>query len=113
MYQDWLSRTGFEFGFKAEVGDAASSAIQLVSPQAIRRAGVSHVRYPVQSLIYGHVSENVEEARRRGRSLSRAISNGWIGTVSRYGKSGSWKDELPEAMALPRRWLSRSWKMRP
>ncbi|HEY8750865.1 MAG TPA: hypothetical protein VIM11_22970 [Tepidisphaeraceae bacterium] len=69
MYQDWLAEHVSDPALKQKLRDAASSAIEQVAPKAYDAAAVSHVRYPVQSLIYGHVSENVEEARRRGHAL--------------------------------------------
>jgi hypothetical protein len=84
MYQDWLAEHVSDSALKQRLEDAAKSAIARVAPLAYDAAAVSHVRFPVQSLVYGHVAENAEEAGRRGRAL-----------LSRFEADGSVKFRVP------------------
>jgi len=50
---------------------AATTALARVNPQNYYHSGVSHVRYPVAPLVYGHVAEAVERARGSARGALR------------------------------------------
>jgi hypothetical protein len=47
----------------------ARAALTNVAPADLNSAGVGHIRYPVESLVYGHVAETATRAEERGHSL--------------------------------------------
>lgn len=69
MMQDWLASQSTDPDLTRRLRDAARIAIANVPPQAYNFSGVSHIRYPVESLVYGHVAEAADEARRQGHAL--------------------------------------------
>jgi hypothetical protein len=76
---DWLARQTNDAALAQRLKDAAKEALAQVPPPDYNYAGVSHVRYPVQSLLYGHVAENVQRALEAGRgSLGRFQPDGSI-----------------------------------
>lgn len=66
---EWLAAITKDAKLAAELTNAAAGALRQVRPESYNGSGVSHVRYPVTSLLYGHVAENVAHAREAGSAL--------------------------------------------
>jgi len=71
VWMDYLARHTDDAALGARLRKAAAGALARVNPQNYYHAGVSHVRYPVAPLAYGHVAEAVERARRSARNALR------------------------------------------
>ena len=69
MLEDWLATQTPDDSLRRRLEDAARDAIAKVPAAAYDFAGISHIRYPAPSLIYGHVAENAEAADRHGHDL--------------------------------------------
>lgn len=69
LLQDWLAGQVKDRGLAGRLRTVAGPAIAAVDPNAYDAAAVGHIRYPVQSLVYGHVAENVDRAAAAGRAL--------------------------------------------
>ncbi len=85
---------------------AAAAAVGQVNPQGYYRSGVAHVRHPVVPLLYGHVAESVERARRSARGhLRRFEADGRLLYRQRKGKpdyaSTHWAREASGLAARP------------
>jgi hypothetical protein len=79
MFQDWLAQRTEDQALQRRLGEAAREAIAHVDPASYDAATVSHITYPVQSLLYGHVEENARRAEQMARSLlSRFESDGSV-----------------------------------
>ncbi len=68
---DWLARQTNDAALAQRLKEAAKEALAQVPPPDYNYAGVSHVRYPVQSLLYGHVAESTNRALEVGRGQLR------------------------------------------
>lgn len=69
VWMDWLaSRTHLQ-DLAARLRATATNALAAVRPADIDASGVGHVRYPVASLIYGHVAEAAVRAEQNGHAL--------------------------------------------
>ncbi|MFO8015286.1 MAG: hypothetical protein R6X20_18545 [Phycisphaerae bacterium] len=66
-----LARGADEADLAARLRKAADAAVDLVPPGRWYHSGVSHVQYPAVPLVYGHVAERVEGARRSARGQIR------------------------------------------
>lgn len=69
MMQDWLASQCTDPALAERLRQAAGAAIAKVQPAAYQSAAVSHIRFPVESLVYGHVEATAIEAERQGRAL--------------------------------------------
>ncbi|MCS6860996.1 MAG: CIA30 family protein [Abditibacteriales bacterium] len=67
MLMDWLARQTNDAALAQRLSNAAREALAQMPPADYNFAGVSHVRYPVQALLYGHVAANVQRALEAGR----------------------------------------------
>jgi hypothetical protein len=65
----WLAERTKDELLGARLRNAAANGIAQVPPSQYNSAGVSHVRYPVSSLLFGHVIENAVTAKRQGLAL--------------------------------------------
>lgn len=79
MMLDWLSQKTKRPELKLRLLKASKQALALVPSEDLNFRGVSHVRYPVPALLYGHLEENLNrsEAEARG-ALKRFESDGTI-----------------------------------
>jgi len=68
-FMEWLARQTTDKALATRLTDAAEQALAPVNPRDYDAAGVSHVRYPVASLLYGHVAENAQRAEEQARGL--------------------------------------------
>jgi hypothetical protein len=66
---DWLAVATRDATLAVTLTNTAAAALREVPPHSYNASGVSHVRYPVAPLLYGHVGENVRHARQIGRSM--------------------------------------------
>jgi hypothetical protein len=69
VLMEWLAGVTPDGGLAARLRAAAKGTIALVPPAERDTAGVSHLRPPAPSLLYGAVLANVQHARQVGRSL--------------------------------------------
>jgi len=63
-----VSQGGFPPGPAADAA-TAKDALTNVPSAELNAAGVGHVRFPVESLVYGHVAETAERAAQGGRAM--------------------------------------------
>lgn len=69
LYMDWLAEQTSNAGLAARLREAAKAALARVPPAEYNTAGISHVHYPVEALIYGHVAESTSQAQEIARGL--------------------------------------------
>ena len=67
VWMDWLASQSTQPALARRLQEIAKDALTSIPPQDWNSAGVGHVRYPVASLIYGHVAENAARAQQTGR----------------------------------------------
>jgi hypothetical protein len=69
VFQEWLAGQVADPATARRLREAAQAAIARVQPRRYDTSGVSHVRHPVASLVFGHVAENAERATEEGRAM--------------------------------------------
>ncbi|HZO90957.1 MAG TPA: hypothetical protein VFB38_21710 [Chthonomonadaceae bacterium] len=69
LMMDWLALQSKDAALTERLRAQAKETLAQVPPQDYNSAGVSHIRYPVPALVYGHAAENATQARAGGRSL--------------------------------------------
>jgi hypothetical protein len=69
LWMDWLGVQTHDPALAGRLKETAKAALAEVPPADLNFAGVGHVRFPVEALVYGHVAENAERAEQSGRSL--------------------------------------------
>lgn len=69
VFMEWLARQTSDAALAARLNETAREASARVRPQDEDAARVSHIFYPVASLVYGHAAENAQQAAERGRQL--------------------------------------------
>ena len=69
VWMDWLASRTQQPELATRLRDTAKEALAGIAPADIDASGVGHVRYPVASLIHGHVAEAAERAEQNGRAL--------------------------------------------
>ena len=67
MWMDWLASQSAEPALAGRLQQTAKDALASIQPQDWNSVAIGHVRYPVTSLIYGHVAENAMRAQQIGR----------------------------------------------
>lgn len=67
LYARWLSGQVGDVALSNRLADLAQGAIAAVAPSSYNFSGVGHVRLPVASLVFGHITENVATARGAGK----------------------------------------------
>jgi hypothetical protein len=68
-YMDWSAIHTRDPAQAKRLREQAKQALAHVEPGNWNGSGVSHVQYPVESLLYGHVAENVQNALHGAREL--------------------------------------------
>lgn len=91
LMMDWLANKTNDQALRDRLGEAAKVAISEVKPEDYYFAKIAHIRYPVESLLYGHVIENAVRARSNAENiLARFEPDGSVryrpGAVD-YGKT--------------------------
>jgi len=71
MFMDALAACAPDRALAARLNEAAAAALRQVKPENYDSASVSHVRWRVQSLLYGNVAANAERALQHGRDMLR------------------------------------------
>lgn len=89
VLMDWLARQAGDADLQRRLAEAAKAALAEVKPGDLNSAGISHVRYPVAALVYGHAAENAARADQVARELLAQCEPD--GTV-RYQKSPAGPD---------------------
>lgn len=69
VWMDWLAGRTAQTNLATRLQATSKEALSGIAPADIDAAGVGHVRYPVASLIYGHVAEAAARAEQNGRAL--------------------------------------------
>jgi hypothetical protein len=69
VWMDWLANRTQQPELATRLRDTAKEALAGIAAGDIDASGVGHVRYPVASLIYGHVAEAAARAEQNGRAL--------------------------------------------
>ena len=69
VWLDWLARETREPALAARLKETAQGALTGIPPEELNVSGVGHVRFPVGSLLYGHVAETAAHAEQAGRAL--------------------------------------------
>jgi hypothetical protein len=73
VWMEWLaaqtSAPGADRALAPRLQQAARAAVAVVDLAAYNVTGVGHVRYPVASLLFGHVAENLDTAQRQAADL--------------------------------------------
>jgi hypothetical protein len=69
LMMDWLASKTSDRALSERLGEAARAALAEVRPEDYNYAKVSHIRYPVESLLYGHVVENATRARSNAENI--------------------------------------------
>jgi hypothetical protein len=82
LWMRWLAVHDSTSDRQGRLEQAATNALSAVMPAQFNTAGVGHIRYPVECLVFGQVAENAQEARRRGGEL-----------LGRFGPDGTVKYE--------------------
>ena len=67
LWMDWLAKQTGQPALAGRLQETAKDALTSIPPQDLNFSGVGHVRYPVASLLYGHVAENAARAQQTGR----------------------------------------------
>ena len=69
VWMDWLASRTQQPDLAARLRETATNVIATIRAADIDASGVGHVRYPVASLIYGHVPEAAARAEENARAL--------------------------------------------
>jgi hypothetical protein len=69
LWMEWLADKSSQPDEAAQLLQLSTNVLSAVSPGDYNVAGVGHVRYPVESLVFGHVAESVERAKQAARAL--------------------------------------------
>lgn len=73
VWMEWLASATTDAGLAQRLRTAAAAAVLQARPADWNTAGISHVHYPVPSLIYGEVAANSDDALAMGRGLLGAF----------------------------------------
>jgi hypothetical protein len=68
VWMDWLANQSGQPALAKRLRATAKDVVTSIPPQDLNVSGVGHVRYPVVSLIYGHVAETAERAKQIGQA---------------------------------------------
>jgi hypothetical protein len=69
VWMDWLADQSRQPALTGRLQATAKDALASIPPQDLNFTGVGHVRYPVASLVYGHVAENATRAQQTGQHM--------------------------------------------
>ena len=73
LWTEWLANHDTDTDRVHHLQQAQSNLLSAVSARDLNFAGVGHVRYPVESLVFGHVPENAEHAAETAKGLLAAF----------------------------------------
>jgi len=86
LWMEWLATHDTDPGRAARLEQTATNVLSAVPSDNLDFAGVGHMRYPVESLVFGHVPENAEHAERAARALLAGFEPD--GSVKYHAKPG-------------------------
>ncbi|HLH56106.1 MAG TPA: hypothetical protein VKY92_21070, partial [Verrucomicrobiae bacterium] len=69
IWMEWLAQFDTQPSQVLRLRQTATNVLSAVPAAALNSAGVGHVRYPVESLVFGHVQETAELATQTASSL--------------------------------------------
>lgn len=69
VWMDWLAAETRAPALATRLKETAQSALAGIPPGELNVSGVGHVRFPIGSLLYGHVADTAAHAERAGLSL--------------------------------------------
>ena len=69
LWMQWLAAHDTDSGRAQRLLQTATNLLSAVAPEDLNSSGVGHVRYPVASLVFGHVAENATHAEQVAQSL--------------------------------------------
>ena len=79
LHLRWLATRTDDAALRQRMTELEHSALASVPPAQWDSAAVGHIRYPVQSLVYGHVAENAAHHHRHAKDLlSRFNADGTV-----------------------------------
>lgn len=79
LWMDWLAGHATDTNLAAQLKTTAKNVLSAVPPESLNFAGAGHIRFPVESLVYGHVSENAARAEQSARAaLARFEPDGSV-----------------------------------
>jgi hypothetical protein len=79
LLMNWLGIETTDDALRDRLRETERAALSIVAGPNLNHSAVSHVRFPVQSLVYGHVAENADKARAQaGGLLGRFQADGSI-----------------------------------
>jgi len=98
----WLAAETQDATLASRLSEVAESALQRVAPKDYNTARVSHIGYPVQALLFGHLEENLDTARRHIENLkNRFEKDGSVPYKPQEGKPDFGKTHFaPDANGL-------------
>jgi len=69
FWMQWLADRQINADLKARLHATATNLLSAVPPENLNFAGVGHIRYPVESLVFGAVAQNADHAGQAGHAL--------------------------------------------
>ncbi len=69
LWMDWLAQETRDPALAGRLKETARAALNGIPPAELNVAGVGHIRFPVESLLYGSVAETAAQAARAGEAL--------------------------------------------
>jgi hypothetical protein len=86
LWMEWLAGHDSDSLRAAHLREAATNLLSVVPAENLNFAGVGHVRYPAESLIFGHVAENAAHAEQAAKALLSSFEPD--GSVKYHAKPG-------------------------
>lgn len=69
LWMEWLAAHDSDPALRTRLEQTSTNVLSAVPAEDYNLAGVGHIRYPVESLVFGEVARNAEQARARGKTL--------------------------------------------
>jgi hypothetical protein len=86
LWMEWLADREINADLGARLHATATNVLSAVPPENLNFAGVGHIRYPAEALVFGAVAQNADHAEQAGHAL---LSNfGPDGSVHYHPKPG-------------------------
>jgi hypothetical protein len=87
LWMKWLATQEPDPARQTRLEQTASNVLSAVPTAQYNSAGVGHIRYPVECLVFGDVERNAQQAAQRARALqARFGPDGTVRYVSEQGK---------------------------
>ncbi len=69
LWMNWLAEHDTDSARGNRLRQTATNVLSAVAAEDLNSAGVGHIRYPVECLVFGHVAENAEHAEQTAKAL--------------------------------------------